>query len=90
MYPQWIAHTGWRWQLLSSLDSQHRVGMTVVIFSGEFAQDHGLQLVTSVYRQSITEIGCMVIAIFSRQSTHGIKVAIAVISTQSSPHICTG
>ena len=34
-------------------------------------------------RQSITEIGCMVIAVFSRQSTHGIEVAIAVIGTQS-------
>ena len=70
--------------------------MTAAIFIRQSAQDWGgsryLQwriraiswvAVDIFSRQSITEIGCMVIAIFSRQSTHGIEVAIAVISTQS-------
>ena len=70
--------------------------MTAAIFIRQSAQDWGgsrylqwriraiLWVAVDIFsRQSITEIGCMVIAIFSRQSTHGIEVAIAVISTQS-------
>ena len=82
-------------QLLSSVDSPHRMEMAAAIFIGQAAQGWGWQSLSSVIRarsgvavdifsrQSITEICCMVIAIFRRQSTHGIEVAIAVISTQS-------